>query len=416
VVDVPLGWYERGELLVDRETLQEEFLRRKYTPPDGSFLVIAEVVDAAGHPGFRYFSLGDTAFSHSEGRFWPASTVKLMAAVGALVTMSKHGLTGNARVRFEDDVGRYRGTVASLCQNAIVHSNNLAYDRLVRLAGFDDLNEHLFSPENGFPSMTFQCPYFPRMSQTLRTSPEIAYQEGKREGIIEARHSDRVFDDCPDMSNCTTLFELLDGLRRVVLHEELEESDRFPLHKRDVARLKNALLQAKDKVGKGAEKALGHPVLVYNKAGRLPFADHNDHALIVDNVSGRRYLIAVSVADNSGSKPAVEALIHELTAQALRVVKTTRNKGVLMSRSHGTPIDIRVTPDADKRACSISAVATGDVEKLRLWHNRTLIAESAGPSLETGVALTTGKAGVLVAEARRGRRIVGYKIRAIAIR
>mgnify|MGYP007097270455 CR=1 FL=1 len=40
-----------------------------------------------------------------------------------------------------------------------------------------------------------------------------------------------------------------------------------------------ALLQ---KLGPGAAKALGHEVLVFNKAGRLPFADHNDHALVVD--------------------------------------------------------------------------------------------------------------------------------------
>ncbi|MCP4676790.1 MAG: serine hydrolase [Deltaproteobacteria bacterium] len=414
---VDLTWYEQAEILCDRATLAESFTKMGYKPMAGSYLVAARVLEGGDQPAFEYYSLGDTAFAHSDGRFWPASTIKLMAAVGALSTLSKYGLNGDAYIDLTDARSRYRGSVAGLYQNAIIHSNNLAYDRLVMIAGFDELNDSLLTPENGFPTMTLQCPYYPGVEEpSLRTSPSIIYKQRKLEGEIPARHSNREHNECPGDANCTTLFELLDGLRRVMLHDELPIKDRFPLHKKDVKRLHAHLLEAKNKLEPGVSKALGHPVRVYNKAGRVPGADQNDHALVVDEVTGARYLVALSVPDTLRSDEKTQEKVMELASNALKVLAGQAGTGVLLRRDGGLPIKLEIAPSSsEKGTYSITALLDGEVDKLILWRNRDILTETDGGAIETKSTIPKEGHDLLVVQAERNGKVIGYRTLAVTL-
>ncbi len=410
-----LTWYQQAEILCDRTTFTEAFKEMGYEPPAGSYLLAARIVDGGDQPAFQYYSLGDTAFQHSDGRYWPASTVKLMAAVGALHTLAKHGLTGETVLEFTDALKRYKGTAATLYQGAITRSNNLAYDRLVIVAGFDELNSVFFSPENGFPFMKLQCPYYPGGEQlTLRSSPVIRYTQGDLEGEIPARSSEQVFDECPADANCITLFELLDGLRRVMLHRELPKRDRFNLHKRDVKRLQEYLHQSRNKLEPAASKALGHPVRIYNKAGRVPGADQNEHALVIDEVTGERYLVAVSVPDTLRSDEATEEQVRTLAARALKVLSKQPTNIVSLRRGGGVSIDVQTSIPHGDSVYTITVKGDG-AERLRLWRNRELIAESGSAHLETQLELPPkSQSHLLVALLEQKGKITDYQIVAIS--
>jgi len=415
--EVELSWYEQAELLTDRTTLTEAFAARDYTPPDGTFLLAARVVEGAGQPAFQYYSLGDTAFLNSDGKYWPASTIKLMAAVGALSHLHAVGLTGAARLEFRDGRGLYHGNALNLVRNAIIDSNNVAFDRLVRIAGFDGLNGGFLSPENGFPHFSIQCPYDPLGKVgSLRESPLIAYREGKLKGELPARDSTREELGCSDGANCVTLFELLDGLRRVVLHDELPEGDRFPLHARDVGRLREYLLAAKNKLEPGASEGLRHPVRVYNKAGRLPLADHNDHALVVDERTGERYLVALSVPERTGDRELVEGQIVELARHTFRALKKLPTDGVSLARAGGLPVSISAAAgEQGKGTYVVSVTVEGDVDRLTLWNGREQIAQTSGPSLRATLPNPVDTVHLLVVRAERGGKVVGYRTRGLAV-
>ncbi len=414
---VDLTWYEQAEILCDRTTLAKSFATIGYKPMAGSYLVAARVIAGRDQPSFEYYSLGDTGFAYSDGRFWPASTIKLMAAVGALSTLSKYGLTGNTYIDLTDARSRYRGTVAGLYKNAIIHSNNLAYDRLVMIAGFDELNDNLLTPENGFPTMTLQCPYYHGVEEpSLRTSPTIIYKQRKLEGEIPARHSDREHRECPDDGNCTTLFELLDGLRRVMLHNEIPKKDRFPLHKKDVERLHAHLLEAKNKLEPGVSEALGHSVRVYNKAGRVPGADQNDHAFVVDEVTGARYLIALSVPDTLLSDEKTQEKVMELASNTLKVLARRNRAGVPLRRDGGLPIDIEIVPiRSEEGAYSITVTGDGEVDKLTLWRGRDVLSETDGGTIETRSTVRKDGRDLLIVQAKRKGRTVGYRALAVTL-
>ncbi|MCK5800667.1 MAG: hypothetical protein KAI47_25945, partial [Deltaproteobacteria bacterium] len=60
------------------------------------------------------YSNGAAPFENSHGRYWPASSIKLAAAVGALAVLGRVGIDGRSSLRFRDSYGTFRGTLASL--------------------------------------------------------------------------------------------------------------------------------------------------------------------------------------------------------------------------------------------------------------------------------------------------------------
>ncbi|MCA9666712.1 MAG: hypothetical protein KC503_14030, partial [Myxococcales bacterium] len=292
-----LLWHERLMIATDRRAYGRYFAAQRYEPPEDALLIGARIVPGVGQPAFVYYSLGSSGFRYSYPLKWfPASTVKLAASVGALMTLHKLGLSGAARVHFTEPGGTYTGPVEALYREALLHSNNDCYNRLMMIAGFDAINGTLLDTRWGLPYMTLQSRYGRiHPGSSLRRSPDIVYIEGKRRGTIASRYGNARFPQCASVANCVAFFELQEVLRRVVLHHELPTRERFPIATRDVDKINAILLKARNRLKPGPRHALGHQALIYNSVGRIPGRDLLENAYIVDSVDKRRYLLALLV-------------------------------------------------------------------------------------------------------------------------
>jgi len=414
VVEVEPTWYDRAAALADRAEIAEAFARRGYEAPRDAFLLVGGVSTIGGRPAFTWFSLGDSGFRASAESFWPASMVKLVAAVGALTTLRAHGLTGSARVSFTDGRGAYSGAVSNLYSSALMRSNNVAYDRLMKIAGFDTINDALLRTEDGFPFMAIQRAYDAASDPQLRISPEIAYDERGRTGVIPRRESDHAHPQCPDDGNCATLFEMLHFLARAVLHDELDERDRFDLHRTDVAALRRCLDRSPTRIGAGIQAALRHPTTVYNKGGRVPDLVANDHALVVDQRTRRRYLVAASIREEGG-KDATQERLTEFVRRGMRAALGAMERGIPAARDGGIPIAISWRPEGRGEApLRIDIAADGELDSLVLYAGREEIARSRGEPIVVTRALPGDALDLYVAIARKGKKIVGYKTLGLA--
>jgi hypothetical protein len=301
----------------DTETLAAAFEAAGYEPPPGSFVLVGrEMDDAPTH--FDWYSLGDTGVVPSTERYWPASTIKVFTAVAALEVLNAHGLTSSATLTFEDPDGPYHGPAAQIIRRAIQISSNTAYNRTVLIAGMQNINERIF-PRWGLRHTIMQRRYTrPEGVEdvSLRHSPEIAFHQGRRSGTIPERNAPHLYADCPEAGNCTSLYELLLVMRRITLHHELPEEERFAISDEDVEVVHDALHESYSRIAAGAEAALG-PVDVLNKTGTVPGDDALDHGLITDLTTGRRYLLAVSTRWHR----ARTARIGELSRQTLLAVR-----------------------------------------------------------------------------------------------
>jgi len=416
LTELELSWYDRAAALADRRTIAAAFERRGYTVPSEAYLLIGGISEVDGRPAYTWFSLGDTGFHASPGSFWPASMVKLIAAVGALETLSGHGLTGSATLSFTDGRGGYRGPASRLYGSALTHSNNVAYDRLMKVAGFDALNDRLLNDRDGFPFMTVQRPYDPGSDPTLRISPEIAYSERGLEGVIPRRESERTHEQCPDDGNCATLFELLHFMQRVVLHDELDPRDRFDLHRLDRKAIVRHLAQAPTRIGTAVGEALGHRVTVYNKGGRVPDLVANDHALVVDEETGRRYLVAASIREEGG-KDETKGRIGELVRYGVEAVARRMGEGIPVARDGGLPIEMAwVAVEGEPGRVKLNVSCGARATSLALYEGREMIARTDGGPIEVEREVPGGTPAVYLAIARDGERIVGYRALGLVMR
>jgi hypothetical protein len=288
------GWFAMAHALADQTSLGAHYRGVGYDPPAFSRVLTVAVRPGVDQPRYFYYSLGDTAFAVPRQFFHPASTVKLAASIGALRTVGALGLTGDVTLEFNDGEGHYAGKLADSVHEALMHSSNRDYNRLVRIAGFDALNVDYLSPRWGAPEMAVQARYGDRTGPTLRTSPTIRYREGDRTGEIAAREGKSKHPGC--RGNCATLFELHDIQRRILLHDELPADQRFPIDARDVARMRETMRITRKRFGKVPEEAFGAPVEIFNNVGRIPRLALLENATMIEPNSGRRLCIVASVA------------------------------------------------------------------------------------------------------------------------
>jgi hypothetical protein len=408
------AWFDLAAALADRELLGAGYAKRGYEPPAGAHVLAARIVDGLDQPAFSYLSYGDTGFVNSDGSFWPASAVKLLAALGALHTLRRHGLTGDAVLTFEDHRGKFHKKAERLYCAALTWSSNLAYDRLLRVAGFDEINQRFLTEARGFRYAAFQRPFARgEDGPPLRESPEIRYTEGEKTGVIPARKGTSTVERCPQGDNCASLFELLDALSRIVLHKELPELARFDVAPIDIRRLKAFLTQSKCGFTESALAVLGENTRIYNKRGYSPSFDMIDHALIVDKKTGRRYLLAASVRYKERDKELAKAELAELGTQTLEVLRRHQPSGALLQRASGQAIELAAEALSPSEARLVAS--TGEdaaVTRIELWRGRELIAEQDGRRLEAAVPLPS-RAEIFVLLAFLEGSLVGYKAAAV---
>ena len=232
--------------------------------------------------------------------FWPASSIKVLAAVGALDFARSLGFTGAATVAFDD--GTSARTLRSIYELAIRDSSNFDYDLLVRIAGVDRLNEEFLTARNGFPATALYRSY---AGIELGESPAMIFEEGDRRVYVPARRATRE-PECPK-GNCSNLFEMTESVRRIVMSDQLPADQRFDLEPADIRALAAALNAAEGFFPKAVSGALGSGARIWSKPGDALEHECLDVALI-QSKTGKRFLVAASVPHTSGGCPALTRL------------------------------------------------------------------------------------------------------------
>ncbi len=272
--------------LVDRTTLPARLAEAGFRPPEGFKALVVRVHRGSYGGKYTFYDFSGTARDRDD--WWPASTVKVFAAVAALERLREWGFTPLATVTYHDAKGDLRCPVRDLVRRAITESDNAAFDLLVELVGGDEMNAWL--RERGFLHTVLLRGYSRRHVDPasnhgiLGISVPITVREsGHRPRRIPARQG-RIREGCHDLGNCTTLWDLSDCLRRVMLHEELPEPERFRLGPEEVALLRSALAGPRERglgVVKGLRAAFApRDVTCFHKPG-FALEWFSDHVFVV---------------------------------------------------------------------------------------------------------------------------------------
>ena len=300
-----------GERRMDDNALRVALARSGIVLGRGSGVYAARLVETDGALAYREFQAGAGA---AWPDFWPASSIKIFAALGALRYVGRMGFTGAATVKFADG---FEDQVRHVYDRALRESDNEAYDRLLQIAGVDWLNTQFLTAANGFPTTVVQRPY---SGVNVRVSPAMTFTEGATTVRVAARRA-RASYKCrgTNHGNCSTLRELSASVRRVVLDVELPEDERLGLDASDRAALSRALLRADGFFEEGVARSLGPVAQVFGKYGWVKGRSCVDVAMIEDGLQGQRYVLAVVTPDDGGDCTLLTR-VAEKTAAFLRTV------------------------------------------------------------------------------------------------
>lgn len=277
----------------------EPMLKAKgYEIPENANVYAVRVMEGPEGRIYEQYQAGGGALSVD---FWPASSIKVLAALGALDFARSLGYSGSATVTFDDDGGPSR-TLRSIYEPAIRESSNYEYDLLVRIAGRDRLNEEFLTAGNGFPVTSISRSY---SGLEFDESPAMILEEGDRRTYVPVRTAEG--DPECDAGNCSNLFEMTESVRRIVLNDQIPPEQRFDLDPADLQAMSGALLQAEGFLSGAATGALGAGARVWSKPGDADGLDCLDVAF-VESKEGKRFLVAVTVPHSSGGCEALSRL------------------------------------------------------------------------------------------------------------
>jgi hypothetical protein len=310
---------------IDHERLPALLAARGFTPPE-QFKALVITLGAAPDKTCQAFDWHGSA--RDRGDWWPASSVKLFAAVAALEHARSLGFGPSVKLTYHYADGDVEESLEGLVRKALIPSDNKAFDRLVELVGFDRLHERFFTPSNGLPDTVFLRSYSGRIRDPKthkginRHSPAITLAQGDRSHDLPEQ-TGKLARECPDQGNCTTLLELSEALRRVMLHEELPKAQRFALDAEDLKLLRLTLATPRAQsmnVVDGLRAGLGAAELpAYHKPG-FALRWMSDVVFIETADTHQRYIVALAGYPGRESLDAASRAIGELLASgALRL-------------------------------------------------------------------------------------------------
>jgi hypothetical protein len=276
-----------------------------YPVPAGANVYAAKVTRTDAGLSYDDYQAGGGALGQA---FWPASSIKVLAAVGALEFVGTMGFSGAATVSFAGD--KTARTIQSIYNAALTVSSNADYDLLVEIAGVDWLNKQFLTPARGFPVTVIQRSY---AGGDPYHTPAMTLVEGGRKVTVPARTSS--VDTSCAQGNCSDLFEMSESVRRVVLNDEIPPADRFHVTPADVTGLSGALLAAQGWIAPAVTLVLGAGTRIYSKPGYVPNLDCMDVTFL--DAKGQRLLLSATVPERSGG---CAALVN-LAAGVLRLLK-----------------------------------------------------------------------------------------------
>ncbi|MBI3073639.1 MAG: serine hydrolase [Deltaproteobacteria bacterium] len=275
----------------DTTKLEQILVADGVSVPANSKVAVVRITQSAGAFSYQYFDFKGTLFSDA---FWPASTIKLFAALAALETLEDRGHSVRSNIHY---AGGYDGPFRTVMNDALIVSDNTSYDRLMLLAGFDEINTAFLAPERGFERTVLQRSY--GAYNAIRNSPAITLDEGTKQTSIPARQGTGTYA-CANSGNCTNPFELGDAIRRVALHERLSDGERFRIFRDDLAYLRVALSTNKGQsIFSAAEAVFGAGnTVIYKKSG-LAGGWRLDNAFLRDKATGEEYVVTIALPDTT---------------------------------------------------------------------------------------------------------------------
>lgn len=277
-------------------SLDADLKAKGYEMPADANVYAVRVIEGPEGRIYEQFEGGGGALADD---FWPASSIKVLAALGALDLARSLGFTGAATVAFDD--GLPSQTLRSIYEPAIRDSSNYDYDLLVRIAGLDRLNDEFLTARNGFPVTSISRSYG---GLPFDESPAMVFEEAGRRAYVPGRKAERT-PECE--GNCSNLFEMAESVRRIVLHDGIPLEQRFDLDPTDVKALSSALQKAEGFFPAAVTRALGAGAKIWSKPGDAAELDCLDVAFIQSR-TGRRFLVAASVPHSSGGCEALTRL------------------------------------------------------------------------------------------------------------
>ena len=291
---------------------------RGYRPGPHFKGLIISIVPSETAKGYEYYPYDFRKTSIERDTWWPASTVKLFAAIAALEKARRMGFTPRAELTFYYEDGAQTNTLKNLIEHALTFSHNIHFNRLVEFVGFETLNREFLTRRNGFPNTVMLRSYSGRWRNeetghgSNRHSPRILIREGEdKTEIIEERHGTGSYS-CRDQGNCTSLRELSEAMRRVMMHRHLPKSERYFLSRKALALLKKAMSQDRPKghggVVAGLKKGFGQrPVEIFHKGG-FAYDWYSDNIFIRATDTGELWQVAL--ANYPGRGALDEAAFH----------------------------------------------------------------------------------------------------------
>ncbi|MFT6400339.1 MAG: LysM repeat protein [Bradymonadia bacterium] len=295
---------------IDTDVLHRLMQARGFDAPREFKAIVVEVTFNSERTriiGERRFGYRSTA----DDTDWnPASAIKLFAAVAAIQYARDLGFTTDAQLTFRSRRDR-TFSLDELVSAAIGPSDNIAYNRLVQFVGYDQLNGQFLSRANGLGHTAIRRPYYRTEwmnqgeSSSLRDSPPVDLAEGGRRHTIPEREGS-VATECGGAA-CTSVADLAELMRRLMLQEQLRPQDSFNLPRTDLVPLR-VTMRTDRRRGEQVVDALANDFPAgtnfYHKAG---FSEdwYSDNVYIYDTT--RPYAWIVTMAGYPGRESLTEA-------------------------------------------------------------------------------------------------------------
>jgi len=324
------GGIRRSDAEIDHNVLKQLMAARDFYPPREFRAMVIEVTFDKTHEKIVEQRIFDYK-GHCE-RVWgwnPASTVKIFSVIAALQRVCRLGFSPDAQLTFYNRKQEINATLRELVSTTLIDSNNMSYNRLTQLAGFDFLNGDFLSPVNGFANSAIMKAYeYPRWirqgeTRSLRFSPTITLQEKGREETLSAKEG--LLETGCFSSACTTLRDLGEAMRRLMLQEYLDPKETFNLHPDDLALVRWSMSQPRRRGNQAVDRIKAvfkdEEIKIYNKPGYSArwFSDN-----VFIHAPGRRQAWIIVMAGRSGKSSlnrAARVIAEILVSGELRSVR-----------------------------------------------------------------------------------------------
>ncbi len=236
-------WWKSGA--VNTTELPKLMAAEGFQPPQKFMAFIIELTFDETRQVVTRERAFDYRGTSSQNNGWnPASAVKIFAAIAALKRIDELGFSSRAKVTFHGKTS-YSTTVGALVEAAIIQSDNIAYNRVVQLASFDKLHTEILTAKYGITKTALNRGYeltrWQKMGEnpSFRVAPAITLSEGKKSTKLPA-YNTKTQSVCGSAA-CTSLQDLGECSRRLMLQEQLPANESFDLKREDLLVLRRAM-------------------------------------------------------------------------------------------------------------------------------------------------------------------------------